>query len=140
MKKFKFFVAIIGLLSLFVLPSLVFAAPPASSTTFTPIGTSDLGIGYGTAVGLTTQDIRITIASIIRDALGLLGIVAVVIILYGGMLWMIARGDDKQVEKAKNLMIQGVIGLAIILAAFAIATFVINSLIGATGGATQTSF
>ncbi len=80
---------------------------------------------------LPTTDIRVIIANIIRIALGLLGIVAVVIILIGGFTWMTAGGSEEKVEKAKQWIGYGVVGLAIILAAYAIATFVISSLLSA---------
>jgi len=83
-------------------------------------------------MGLGTQDIRVTIAAIINVALGLLGIVAVVIVLTGGFKWMTAGGDEGKVDEAKNLIKAGVIGLAIIVTAYAIANFVISSLITAT--------
>ena|SRR3989338_2749690 len=79
------------------------------------------------------QDIRVIVANIIRIALGLLGIVAVVIILIGGFTWMTAGGSEEKVEKAKQWIGYGIVGLAIILAAYAIATFVISSLLQATG-------
>lgn len=85
------------------------------------------------SIGLGTNDIRLTIASIIRVAMGLLGIVAVVIILIGGFTWMTAGGNDEKVGEAKKWIFAGVIGLAIILSAFALAQFVINSLTNATG-------
>lgn len=93
----------------------------------------DLGIDYGTTIGLGTKDIRETVASIINVALGLLGIVAVVIILAGGFTWMTAAGNEEKVDKAKKMIFAGIIGLAIILSAYAIAKFVITSLRTATG-------
>lgn len=92
----------------------------------------DFGIGYGTYTGLTSTDIRITIANIIRTAMGLLGIIAVLIVLYGGFKWMTAQGDTKAVDEAKKVLIAGIIGLIIIVSAYAIASFVINSLVAAT--------
>nr|NIS50742.1 hypothetical protein [Phycisphaerae bacterium] len=62
----------------------------------------------------------------------LLGIIAVVIILIGGFQWMTAGGNEENVDKAKKRIIQGVIGLAIILASWAIARFVLESLVTAT--------
>lgn len=96
-------------------------------------GSLDLGIEYGTITGLGTKDIRDTIASIINVALGLLGIVAVVIIVAGGFTWMTAAGNEEKVDKAKQMIFAGIIGLAIILSAYAIARFVITSLRTATG-------
>jgi len=83
-------------------------------------------------IELGKRDIRATIASIINVAMGLLGIIAVVIILIGGFQWMTAGGNEENVDKAKKRIIQGVIGLAIILASWAIARFVLESLVTAT--------
>ena len=83
-------------------------------------------------IELGNRDIRATIASIINVAMGLLGIIAVVIILIGGFQWMTAGGNEENVDKAKKRIIQGVIGLAIILASWAIARFVLESLVTAT--------
>lgn len=90
------------------------------------------GLNVLTVSGLGTKDIRETIASIINVFMGLLGTVAIVIILIGGFQWMTAGGNEEKVEKAKQLLGAGVIGLAIILAAYSITRFVIGSLINAT--------
>lgn len=91
-----------------------------------------LGVEFGTTTGLGTKDVRETVASIINVALGLLGIVAVVIVLAGGFTWMTAAGIEEKVDTAKKMIFSGIIGLAIILSAYAIAKFVISSLITAT--------
>lgn len=82
--------------------------------------------------GLGQADIKQTIGSLIRILLGFLGVIAVVIILMGGFKWMTAGGNDEKVAEAKKLIIAGIIGLAIILSAYAIASFVISSIITAT--------
>jgi len=83
-------------------------------------------------IELGGRDIRSTAATIINVAMGLLGIIAVVIILIGGFRWMTAGGNEESVGTAKKMIIQGVIGLAIILASWAIARFVLESLVSAT--------
>jgi len=92
------------------------------------------GTGFAQQAGLGSQDLTTTIASIIRVGLGFLGVIAVVIVLYGGFLWMTSAGSDEKVKQAKKVMISGIIGLAIILSAFALASFVIGSLSTATAG------
>jgi Zn-dependent protease with chaperone function len=94
-------------------------------------GGINTGIEFGTGTGLSTRDVREVVARIINVAMGLLGIVAVVIILAGGFMWMTAAGNEEKVEKAKKLIFSGIIGLAIILTSFAIAQFVIRSLVQA---------
>lgn len=89
---------------------------------------------FGNAIGLTTTDIRVTIANIIRIALGLLGTIALLIVLYAGFIWMTAGGEEEKVSRAKKMLTSAVIGLVIILTAFAIVSFVISRLLGATNG------
>lgn len=111
----------------------------------TALGTNDLfggtvnGSGFAGSAGLGSGDLVSTIAAIIRVALGFLGVVAVVIILAGGFKWMTSGGEDAKVKDAKKLMISGCIGLAIVLAAYAIASFVIGSLVGAINNASGPS-
>jgi len=83
-------------------------------------------------VGYSTRDLRAVIGSIIKTVLGFLGVVAIIIILIGGFKWMTAGGSEEKVGEAKKWLISGIIGLAIILAAYAITTFVISSLMEAT--------
>lgn len=85
-------------------------------------------------IALGTQDLRVTIARIIQISLGLLGAVAVALVIYGGVLYMTSQGVAEKVEQAKKVLISATIGLAIILTSFAIASFVIIKLMEATGG------
>src|SRR3989338_6557076 len=105
--------AILGV-GILLLPLAIFAAPA-------DFGLSDLaGLGLGGA-----QDPRLIIVNIIRILLGFLGILAVIIVLYGGFVWMTSGGNAQKIEKAKKILINGLIGLAIILSAYAIVSFVI---------------
>jgi hypothetical protein len=97
-------------------------------------GDSSTGSAFASESGLGQADLTDTIAQIIRVALGFLGIIAVVIILMGGFKWMTAQGNDDKVTEAKKLIISGIIGLVIILSAYAIASFVISNLVTATAG------
>ena len=82
---------------------------------------------------LGKKDFTTTIAEIINVALSLLGIVAVVIILIGGFKWMTSGGDETKVGDARKFIFAGVIGLAIIMSSWALATFVLNKLGSASG-------
>jgi hypothetical protein len=46
--------------------------------------------------------------------------------IYAGILWMTAQGNDQKVEKAKQMITEAIVGLIIVVAAYAIAYFVIN--------------
>lgn len=80
------------------------------------------------------DDPTVIIAKLIRTALTFLGVIAVVIVMYGGFVWMTAGGDASKVDRAKRTLINGGIGLTIILMSWAVTTFVISALLGATGG------
>ena len=73
-------------------------------------------------------------AGVINVLMGFLGLVAVVIILFGGFKWMTAAGNEDKIEEAKKLLVAGVVGLVIILSAWAIATFVIDQILTSTKG------
>ena len=92
------------------------------------------GIECGRATGLTSSDPRLVIGRIINVALSLLGIVATVLIVYAGFKWMTAGGNEENVKSAQKILMAAVIGLVIILAAFAISNFVLKSLYTATAG------
>ena len=92
------------------------------------------GLSAISDVNLTSTDIRVLIARYVQIALGLLGTIAVVIVIYGGFLWMTSGGDTEKISRAKSILKNGAIGLAIILLAFSIATFILNALKNATIG------
>lgn len=89
----------------------------------------NLGTNFASNFGLTAaseSDPRDMAVSIVKYLMTFLGIIAVVVILIGGFKWMTAGGNEDRVGEAKSMIIAGAIGLVIILAAFAIVTFVID--------------
>ena len=92
----------------------------------------NLGLEYGAATGLGQTDPRAVAANIINIALGLLGIISVVIIVYAGFKWMTSMGNEEAIKSAKSTLIAATIGLVIILSAYIIANFVILNIYEAT--------
>ncbi|MDD5291300.1 MAG: IPT/TIG domain-containing protein [Patescibacteria group bacterium] len=92
----------------------------------------DVGMQYGEQIGLGGDDPRVMAANVIRIALGFLGIIAVGLIIYAGWLYMTAAGEEEKIEKAKKILTGAIIGLVIVLSAFAIASFILNKLLTAT--------
>jgi hypothetical protein len=91
----------------------------------------NFGLEYGNAIGLSEADPRTVAKNLIQVILGFLGIIAVVIILLGGFKWMTAAGNEDKVGEAKKIIVAGVIGLIIILGAWAIANFVLTNVMNA---------
>ena len=95
---------------------------------------ADFGLGYPAATGLGTNDLKDTIIAVLNVLLGFLGIIAVIVILLGGFKWMTAAGNEDKVAEAKKLLGAGIVGIIIILSAYAIATYVITQIQTSTGG------
>lgn len=70
------------------------------------------------------QDIPTAIGQIIGAVLAFVGIIFFVLMIYAGLMWMTARGNEEQVTKAKNLIGAAVIGMIIVFAAYAITAFI----------------
>jgi hypothetical protein len=68
------------------------------------------------------------IGNIITALLSFIGIVFLGYMIYAGYLWMIARGDEQKVTKAKGMIEQAIIGLVIVFSAYAITEFVSEQL------------
>lgn len=73
------------------------------------------------------------IGTLISIVLSLLGVVFLTLLVYSGYNYMTAGGDESKVEQAKHTITRSIIGLAIVLASYAIARFVLPALMCATG-------
>lgn len=124
MKKISKHLVSLVIMAFLVLPFL--ALPAAAQNTTANFGLNEVNTGLGGS--LSDTDPRIIIGRIINVALGFLGVIAVAIILLGGFKWMTAGGNEEKTSEARKLLGAGVIGLVIILASWAIATYVINAL------------
>ncbi len=75
----------------------------------------------------TTLD-RSNVENGLTLAFGIAGGIALVVVTYGGLKFVLSQGNPQEVTKAKNTIIDGLIGLAIIVAAGGIVTFVVFAL------------
>ncbi len=85
----------------------------------------------GEAAGFkTTSDNYLPniIGGFIQQAIGLLGIILVVLIIYAGFLWMTAQGNEDKVKKAKAIISNAVVGMILVFAAYAITAWVLSSI------------
>lgn len=85
--------------------------------------------GYARA---TESSIAQTVGGIIYGTLGLLGVIFLALTVYAGFLRLTAGGEEEKVKKSNTYIKNGVIGLAIVLAAFSITAFVLRALLRAT--------
>ena len=69
-----------------------------------------------------------TVNAIINTIIFIIGMLAVVMIIIGGVNYAMSQGDPGKVKKAKDTILYGIIGLVVALLAFAIVQFILNSL------------
>jgi len=82
---------------------------------------SGAGVGVGKGVGAF-------IGVIVQAVLQLVGVIFLVLIIYGGFRWMTASGQEKQLREAEKIITHSIVGLMIVIAAYAISTFVVAEL------------
>src|SRR3989338_49548 len=89
--------------------------------------TADVSGLKGAVSGSSPVDI---IGSVVGAALTMVGVLFLLLMIYGGVIWMIARGNEQQTDKALGTIKAAVIGLIIVVASFAITTFVFRAISG----------
>ncbi len=82
-----------------------------------------------------------TVQQILNVIVGVVGVVAVAVIIIGGIFFVTSQGDASKVTRARNTILYGVVGLIVALLAFAIVNFVLSSVFGggkSSGGSGST--
>lgn len=90
-------------------------------------------------VGLQNTDVTNLTTNLMLIALGLLGIVAVAMMIISGYLWITAGGNDERVRKARAIMFSAVIGLVVVLLSWAIIQYVIGASSQVSGAPADTT-
>ena len=124
-KKYVKFFLLIWLVAIVMLPQLVLAEGNPALGKLEAVGSSDKG-PY-TAVGWNSVS-RI-IGAGVGAALSLIGVIFLILMIYAGYNWMTARGEEEKVEKAKDTITRAIIGLIIVVGAYAIWAFIFYQLI-----------
>ena len=121
-KKVKLFIFIFGLIAFSI--GANFALAQAD------FGTSQVA----STISLVQSDPRIIVGRIIQIILSFLGVIALILIMYAGFVWMSSNGDEDKITSAKTILKNAVIGLVIVLLSWTIATFILSKLSAAVGG------
>ena len=82
--------------------------------------------GENLGLGDTTSDIRDSIRIFLNILLGFLGVIAVIMIMYAGFMWMTAFGNEERVAKAKKTILWGVVGILVIGSSWTIASYILS--------------
>jgi len=128
MKRFRY--SLLTLSALALLSVGLFGAVPALAQV-DPVAFKQFAQEAGFAAGAS---VPVMIARIIRTVIGLVGIIAVAMIIYAGFLFMTSGGNTTRVSAAKKMMGHAILGLVIVLSSYAIVQFVLNTFSKAAGG------
>lgn len=123
MNKLAKFAIVAGTLGIMALPVVSHAVTTFSVESF------------GAQIGVGEADLKTTVIKILNLALGLLSLVAVVMVIIGGFTWLTAGGNEEKVDKAKKIISAAVIGLIIVLLAWAVVIFVAKTTANVTTNA-----
>lgn len=122
---------VFGLGGVAALSPAAYAAVLCPDGTNSPTGTLDGCTDLNNAGGMFEQkDLMSTLTVIINVVVGVVGFIAVVMIVMGGISFATSQGDTSKVAKARNTILYGVVGLVVAILAFAIVNFVSTSIGG----------
>jgi len=68
------------------------------------------------------------IGNIVNSVFGLVGSIALLMFIYGGVSWMTAGGNSEKVKKSRDTLVWAALGLAFIFLSYAVASIVIKML------------
>ncbi|MFA5184201.1 MAG: pilin [Patescibacteria group bacterium] len=69
------------------------------------------------------------IGRVINSIMGLVGSIALVMFVYGGLTWMTSSGNDEKVKKGREIIIWSAIGLVVVFMSYALTRFVITTIV-----------
>jgi cbb3-type cytochrome oxidase subunit 3 len=128
------------LVSLLIFLSLFFIMNKVFATTTNPLAPASTHYGLDTTIaegGLAApfraaevaqlgagQFLSTKVGQIVGAILSFIGVILLILVIYAGILWMTAAGNEKKTEQAKDILVSAIIGLIIVLSAYAITAFI----------------
>lgn len=122
-KRIKHILLLFCLVAVLIIPFFVFAEQTAPLSRLSDLQENS---GYNPATEFTIAEV---IGYIVQGVLSLLGIIFVILMVYGGYTWMTAAGDEGKVTKATAIIRRAIIGLIITAGSYAIWAFIFNQII-----------
>lgn len=113
---------------IFFINTLIFISPALAA----PCQLPDVCLQNPLGPSSEDANINLFLGQIIYGILGVVGSLALVMFIYGGLVWMTAAGSPEKVTKGKNVLIWATIGLVVIFSAYAIVAFILKDILGQT--------
>jgi len=120
------------ILTIFIFANFLFlSAPQEIKANFFDLGKAATQAGYKES----EKNPFTPIGKVIGAILNFLGVIFLILMIYGGFMWMTAAGNEEQVGKAQKIITAAIIGLVIVASAYAITALVGTQIINPTVGA-----
>lgn len=123
----KKFISILFFALILFPSSLALAATTASNSSCCPSGTAAGTTCLCNPLGSNTSP-QVLIGNIINAIMGLVGSIALLMFIFGGLTWMTSGGSAEKVKKGRDILIWSAIGLLVIFSSYAIVYFVITKI------------
>ncbi len=80
--------------------------------------------------GLSNTPISVRVSTMIGAIVGFVGVIFLVLMIYGGLTWMTAGGNEEKIGKAKKIIVNSTIGIVIVMLSYAITYYIIQTVSG----------
>ncbi len=141
MKKFIIISLLVLCFSLLTVSQIQAASPsPSPSPSPTPSGGGGTSVSFGglSPVGEETTVPQI-IGNVVKAVLGVVGALALFMVVYGGIILLSSAGKQDQIKKGKDVLIWATIGVAVILGSYVLVDFIIAGISGEGGSSAPTT-
>ena len=124
----------------YLLPTVVLAVAALALIVAPDVSAISIGLDEAAGgAGMKNKSIPVLLGRVLKAALGFVGTLFLILMIYAGFLWMTARGDSKKVDTAKQLIAGAIIGVVIIAGAYAMTDFVIKAVTGTAETTTESA-
>ena len=117
---------IIGAIATIIAPQMILAS--SSNLVFADAKTQIESAVNEVGGSENKTDVRGFIGNIIKTMFFIVGVLAVIVIIFSGVTFVMSAGNSQTIQKAKTTIIYAVIGLIVSILSYAIVNFVVSSL------------
>jgi len=104
--------------------------PAGGTPTSKPCDPNNPASGYCLPNPLQTTSVFDLAGRIIKAVFGVTGVIALIMFIWGGMLWMFSGGSPDKVKRGRDTLVWATLGIVIIFASYAIMDFLLGKLLG----------
>ena len=80
----------------------------------------------------TETNVYVVVGDIVKAVLSIIGVLLMIYLFTGGVMWMTSAGSSEKIKKAREMIVNAILGLVIVILSYAVATFIIKKAAGIT--------